>query len=90
MRNTFFKSIQSTTLMAPLALFAVCYTKAILHSYHENMEHEAKMKKYYAENNITPIESTFWTRFKNAYLPLFPLIPENKTPHSEWPQNKKP
>ena len=88
MKNTFFKTIQSTTFTAPLALFAVCYTNAILHSYHESKKHEEKMKNYYEKQNITPVESTIWSRFKNAYLPLFPLIPENKTPYCVWPRQE--
>jgi len=46
------------------------------------------MKNYYEKQNITPVESTIWSRFKNAYLPLFPLIPENKTPYCVWPRQE--
>lgn len=86
MRQKINPALKLTAVGIPLSLFSIVYVKAIIHAYHEHLEHLNRMKTLNHDANYQPRESTMWSRFKNTYLPLFPMIPESK-PITEKSEN---
>lgn len=78
MRQQFHSILKSTAVGLPLSFFSIIYVKATIHAYHEHLEHQEKMKLIANETDFQAHESSAWTRFRNTYLPLFPIMPQSK------------